>query len=319
MRRPTLPRAALTLALLAALIAPLAGAVRSARAETLEVGPGKKFAQPSEAIAAASPGDRIVIAPGKYFDCARVTTDRLTIEGATPDGAATMTDKSCDDKGILVIQGDHITVRNLTLTRARVPDLNGAGIRAEGATLTVEGVHFINNQDGILTSHDDGTVIVRNSEFVKNGTCLGKCAHGVYANNLKLLRIENSRFFQQRQAHHIKSRAQRTEVIGCNIQDGPDGTASYEIDIPNGGNVIVRNNTIEKGPKNENHTAAIIIGEEGITHATDEILIENNRFTNDGPPTAFVRNVSAGEAVLKGNVLKGDLRAPLEGDGSVSN
>lgn len=305
-------------------IAPLAAclltalAAPGAPAATLEVGPGKQYAQPSDAIAAASAGDRIVIAPGKYFDCARVRTDRLIIEGATPDGAATLTDKACDGKALLVIQGDGVVVRNLTLTRARVPDLNGAGIRAEGSMLTVEGVHFINNQNGILTGRDDSTLIVRNSEFIKNGTCLSSCAHGLYAGNLKLLRVENSRFYQQKQAHHIKSRAQRTEVIGCDIADGPEGTASFEIDIPNGGNLLVRNTTIEKGPKNENHTAAIIIGEEGITHATDEIVVEHNRFTNDGPPTAFVRNISAGEAVLRGNVLKGAIRAPLEGDGSVS-
>ena len=33
-----------------------------------------------------------------------------------------------------------------------------------------------------------------------------------------------------KQAHHIKSRAKRTEVIGCDIQDGLDGTASYEVE-----------------------------------------------------------------------------------------
>ena len=45
-----------------------------------------------------------------------------------------------------------ITIRNLTLTRARVADFNGAGIRAEGGDLTIEHVRFIDDQDGILAA-----------------------------------------------------------------------------------------------------------------------------------------------------------------------
>lgn len=288
-----------------------------AHASTLVVGPGKPYATPSAAIDAAHAGDRVLIAPGKYFDCAMVGTDRLTIEGATPDGSATMTDKTCAGKAILVISGNDVTVRNLTLTRARVPDMNGAGIRVEGNKLTVEGVHFINNQDGMLGGFPGGTVIVRNSEFVRNGSCMGACAHGLYINNVDLLRVEHSRFFETKEAHHLKSRALRTEVLECDIEDGPKGTASYEIEIPNGGNLLVRGNTIEKGPNNQNHTAAIVIGAEGITHPTDDITIENNHFTNDGPPAAFVLNLTATEALLKGNRLSGPITTALRGDGTV--
>ena len=38
----------------------------------------------------------------------------------------------------------------------------------------------------------------------------------------------------------------------------PDGTASYEVEAPNGGSV-------------ENHTAAIMIGSEGVTQVTPEL------------------------------------------------
>jgi hypothetical protein len=160
-------------------------------------------------------------------------------------------------------------------------------------------------------------VIVRNSEFIRNGFCAGSCSHGIYVGEVALLRVEHSRFFETRQAHHIKSRALRTEVIDSDIEDGPNGTASYLIDISNGGSTIVRGCTLEKGPKNENHTTAIAIGAEGVTHPTDEIVIENNRFTNDGPPTIFVENLTATEARLKGNKITGPMRAVLQGDGSV--
>jgi hypothetical protein len=273
---------------------------------------------PSDAAAAAVSGDDIVIAPGEYFDCAVLRANNLVFEGSDPSGSAVMTDKTCGGKAILVTTGSGITVRNLTLTRARVPDGNGAGIRAEGSSLTVEHVHFINNQDGILTgAPTDATLVVTDSEFVRNGGCLSACAHGIYAGQIALLRVERTRFFETKEAHNIKSRALRTEVIGCDISDGEKGTSSYQVEIPNGGSVVVRDSTIEKGLKSGNHTAAIMIGSEGVTQPTREIVIENNSFRNDGDyPTLFVDNMTATEAQLKGNRLSGPVTA-LQGDGQV--
>jgi hypothetical protein len=289
-----------------------------AEAKTLEVGPNKPYKMPSEAIAAAADGDRVVIAPGEYFDCAVVRPNNLVIEGSDPAGTAVMTDKACQGKALLVTTGSGIVVRNLTLTRVRVPDGNGAGIRAEGASLTVERVHFINNQDGILTGAPEGsTLTVRDSEFIRNGACEGACSHGIYAGHIALLRVERSRFFETRHAHHIKSRAARTEVIDCDISDGADGTSSYLVEIPNGGSVVVRGSKMQKGPQSENHTAAIMIGAEGVTQMTREISIVGNSFRNDGSyPTAFVQNLTATEAELRDNRLSGTVK-PLVGDGSV--
>jgi hypothetical protein len=291
-----------------------------ASAATLEVGTGKAYSQPSAAIGAASAGDTVEIWPGQYFDCASVGTRNLTIEGHGDPASVVLTDKACAGKALLVIDAPNVTVRNLTLTRARVPDGNGAGIRMEGGNLTVDGVRFINNQNGILTDADPAaSLIVKNSDFERNGGCRDACAHGLYAGTIKLVRVQNTRFFATKQAHHIKSRAARTEVIDCNIQDGPDGTASYLIEAPNGGSLVVRGTTLEKGPQAQNHSAAIIIGDEGVTQPTPEILIENNTFTNDmaGHRTAFVSNDTATEAELRGNHLHGAVDA-LAGDGSVN-
>lgn len=290
--------------------------VCSAQARVLEVGRDKTFKLPSQAIATAADGDHILIAPGEYFDCAVVRQSNVVIEGSGPAGGAIMTDKVCQDKAILVTIGNGITVRNLTLTRARAPDGNGAGIRAEGSSLVVEQVRFINNQNGILTGAPaDATLVVRDSQFLRNGACQNACAHGVYAGAIALLRVERSRFFETQEAHAIKSRAARTEVVGCDIQDGTKGTSSYLIEVPNGGSLVARNNILQKGPQSHNHTAAIIIGAEGVTQPTGEILVEGNRFSNDGGyPTLFVDNLTATEAQLKGNTISGPTK-PLQGDG----
>lgn len=288
------------------------------QARTLEVGPGKEFAAPSNAATAARDGDRVLIQPGEYFDCATWSANNLVVEGVGGADKVVITDKACGGKALFITTGTGITIRNLTLTRARVPDGNGAGIRGEGKDLTVEGIRFINNQNGILTGVAGGTLIVRNSDFVRNGTCEAACAHGIYAGSLALLRVEGSRFSDTREGHSIKSRAARTEVLGTTINDGPNGTASYLIDVPNGGSVVVRDSTLEKGAQAQNRSGAIMIGMEGVNQPTREILIENNTFRNAGSfDTFFVVNSTATEAVVRGNRVSGRAKA-LRGDGEVT-
>ncbi len=291
----------------------------AAQARTLEVGPGKAYNAPSAAVAAAQEGDTVSIYPGQYFDCAVISKNGITIQGVGAAEQIVLTDKVCEGKAIFVTRGANITIRNLTLTRARVPDENGAGVRVEGANQLFDHVRFINNQNGILSGFVGSTITIRDSLFDKNGFCGKSCAHGAYLGQSDLVRIEHSVFRETKQAHHIKSRAKRTEVISCDIQDGPTGTASYEIEAPNGGSLIVRGNTIEKGPMAENHSAAIVIGAEGITQPTPEIVIANNTFTNDGDfGTVFVNNLTATPAQLSGNHFSGrGPITPLKGDGQV--
>jgi hypothetical protein len=284
-------------------------------AATLRVGPSQTYKAPSAAAAVAKNGDHIEIEPGQYFDCAVWNADNLVIEGTGP--GVVITDKTCMGKGLFVIEGNNTTVRNLTLTRSRVPDMNGAGIRLDKGSLTVDKVKFIDNQNGIMGGVPGTTVTVRNSDFDRNGFCGGACAHGIYVMNIDLLHVENSHFSNTRQAHSIKSRARRTEVTGCTITDGPDGTSSYLIEVPIGGALIVRDNTLEKGPKSENHNGAIAIGAEGVAQPTPEITIADNNFRNDGDyQTALLWNLTATPAILKGNKLSGSV-IPLKGDGSV--
>src|SRR5215472_8198406 len=313
--RQVKPKMTMAKAQLAVLILTGIAIANASPAATLKVGPNQTYKAPSAAAAVAKNGDHIEIEPGEYFDCAVWNADNLVIEGTGP--GVVITDKACMGKGLFVVEGKNTTVRNLTLTRSRVPDMNGAGIRLDNGNLTVDRVKFIDNQNGIMGGVPGTTVTVRNSDFDKNGTCQAACAHGIYVMNIDLLRVENSRFSNARQAHSIKSRARRTEVIGCTITDGPEGTSSYLIEVPIGGAVIARDNTLEKGPKSENHNAAIAIGAEGVAQPTPEITIANNSLRNDGSyQTALVWNMTATPAKLTDNKLSGSA-IPLKGDGSV--
>ena len=275
--------------------------------EILTVGPGKTYALPSEAAREAKPGDIIRIFPGTYADCARWEADRLVIEGVGL--GVIIADKVCDNKGLFITGGRDITVRNITFMSARAGGHNGSGIRAEGANLSVEASRFIDNEDGILAGDQAGsTIVIRDSYFSGNGNCIAACAHGIYIGHIALLRVENSEFVEQHVGHHIKSRADRTEIINNFVHDGPKGSASYLVDLPNGGSAFISGNRFQKGPLSQNRGVAIAIGAERdkAQNSAGEIAVQDNSFSNEvGVSTTFVKNYTGGPVVLRRNRFSG--------------
>jgi hypothetical protein len=303
-----LARLALTLALLPALAA----------GETIRIGAGERFARPSQAAAAAQEGDILLIAPGHYTDCAIWRTPRLTI-AAGGNGAVEISGPTCSDKALFVIAAEDITVVGITFRGAVSSSGNGAGIRAEGGSLTIRHSRFEGNENGVLTADNRHAVLlVEDSVFLRNGALRSghACAHGLYAGRLKEVLIRRSRFEGTRICHHVKSRAARTEVVDSEILDTPDGRASYLIDVPNGGDLLVLRNTLRKGPFSGNPSTAIAIGFEGVSQPTASLRIQSNRFESVMQQnTVFVRNRSETPVELEQNRLYGTVR-PLGGRGS---
>ena len=308
-----------TLAIRAAtlLLALLAARPNPATAETLRVGPGEALRLPSQAAAAAREGDWVLIAPGHYRDCATWRAAGLRIEAAG-SGAVEISGPVCAGKALFVIAAPGITVAGLTFLGAASAEGNGAGIRAEGGDLRVLRSRFVGNQNGILTAAmPDAALVVEDSEFIGNGARLADCAHGLYAGRLRSVTVRRSRFANTRACHHLKSRAARTEVVDSVIADGPDGEASYLVDVPNGGDLLLARNEMRKGPRSGNPRAAVMVGAEGVTWPTRSLRIEENRFTNaQDRPTTFVENRSRIPAELSGNLLTGPVTA-LDGPGLV--
>lgn len=295
-------------AMLCALLPPL-----PANARDLSVGRTRLLKVPSQAATIAGDGDVVRIDPGVYTDCAIWNASHLVIEATGP--GVVIAGKTCAEKGIFVTQGDDITVRGITFADASVIWHNGAGIRAAGDNLTVERSRFLHNENGILAGGGpDSVVRISDSTFIGNGTCIGRCAHGIYAGApIALLEIDHSVFLDTKVGHHIKSRARNTVIRDNRIEDGPTGTASYLIDIPNGGNVLIQGNTMEKGAGSENPAVAISIGEEGMKNPTSVLIVEDNVFHNDEPTrTIFVRDSTPTPVELSGNTITGDVELPAE-------
>ncbi len=282
-------------------------AAAPALAATLEVGPGKRFSRPSEAAAVARPGDRVVIAPGRYIDCAIWRAPGLTI-AAAPGGEVLITGPICANKALFVIAGQDVTVEGITFQSAAFAGGNAAGIRAEGGDLTIRRSAFLDNQNGILTKADmrNYRLVIEDSRFIGNGALIHECAHGLYAGHWREVVVRRTRFEATRICHHLKSRAERTVIEDSAFLDTPGNRASYLIDIPNGGDFVLRNATLRKGPDHGNPEAAVVHGAEGRRHTTREIALIGNRFENLQPrSTVFFRLYGEGEPVMKDNRFSG--------------
>jgi hypothetical protein len=296
----------------------LSGSIAPALARVIAVGPHRALKLPSEAAAVARDGDTIEIDTGTYRDCSIWRAAGLTIEAHGP--SVTITGRPCFERGLFIVTGANTTIRGLTFEGAHGAEHNAAGILAEADNLTVENSRFVNNENGILAGGTAASrVRVSGSTFQGNGSCAGACAHGVYVGApIALLEISGSRFLGTQTAHCVKSRARSTIVAHNEIGDGENGTSSYLIDIPNGGDVLIEHNDLQKGARSSNAEVAISIGEGTWRNPTGTLTVRDNRFVSALPdPTIFVRNATPTAAALSGNVLEGKV-VPLSGPGSVA-
>ena len=168
-------------------------------------------------------------------------------------------------KGILIINSNatayDVTINNFAFSGAKVADHNGAGIRHQAGNLVLNNCYFHDNEDGLL-SGNLGTVTINNSEFAYNGYGDGQ-SHNLYVGYISSLTINNSYFHDANVGHEIKSRALSTTITNSRIYDGPTGTASYSIDLPDGGNALIQNNVIEQGPLSQNRNNYRLWGGQG--------------------------------------------------------
>jgi hypothetical protein len=195
---------------------------------------------------------------------------------AGPDGAPN--GKAIIDEGG---SGITVTINGFDISGAVVPDGNGSGIRYEGGPLFLNNDYLHNNQNGLLANADpNGTITINNSEFAFNGAGDGQ-THNIYVNQIATLTITDSYIHDASVGHEIKSRAADTIITGSRIFDN-SGTASYSIDLPNGGNADIENNVIEQGPNSQN-PYIIAYGEEGASNPGTTVTIANNVIVNDLP------------------------------------
>lgn len=260
---------------------------------TLTVGAGEAFGTLSAAVGAASAGDTILVNAGTYVNDFVTVSVPLTIQSV--GGMANFVDDGTvpipNGKAIMTVDAN-LTINGLGFSGASVPDGNGAGIRYETGNLTIENSLFQGNQDGLLGApNPTGTITIDHSEFTGNGAGDGY-THNIYVGAIQTLTIENSTITAANVGHDIKSRAANDVIIDNRITDGPDGSTSYEIDLPNAGNAVIAGNVIEKGPNAQNNHF-ISYGEEGVAYAGNGLSITGNVVIDDlaGIASTVVANI----------------------------
>ena len=165
---------------------------------------------------------------------------------------------------------------------------------------------FTNNQNGILgapaISGLTNTVSVDHCLFQSNGSGAGY-THNFYMGAVASVTFTNNISEGAVVGHEFKSRAFVNTIQNNVFMDGSGGTASYEIDLPNGGQDSVTGNIIEKGA-NAGNQAMIHFGGEGIPYAGSSLLITGNSFQNDyGSGCVGVLNQTATSVTITGNTF----------------
>ena len=248
------------------------------RVAILSVGSGEPYPTIAAAVAAAQNGDTIEVQAGTYVNDYVSISKSITLQGVGGMVSMVSTGLIPNGKAIFITSGD-ITINNFEFSGAKVTDANGAGIRYEGGNLTLNSCYFHDNQDGLLGgSFPTGTLTINNSEFAFNGTGDGQ-THNLYIGTVANLTIDNSYFHDAGEGHEIKSRALNTIITNSRIYD-LNSTASYSIDLPNGGNAVIQNNVIQQGSSSHN-PVIITAGEEGNSNPTTNFVISGNTILND--------------------------------------
>ena len=291
-------RAALASCLAAGLIM-LASA---AQARIIQVGPQEGIKTIAAAAQLARDDDVVEIASGDYEgDVAVWLQKRLTIRGVGQRPVLSAAGNSAEGKAIWVIRNGDFYVSNIEFRGARVADGNGAGIRFERGKLKIAHCVFLDNQMGILTAgFKDAELTIEGSVFAQAPKQDRPLPHLLYVGGINLLRVFGSRFHGGYQGHLLKSRARVSDIRYSLLVDGEGGSASYEAEFPNGGDVTLIGNVIGQSSTTRN-PIIVAYGAEGSTWPLNRLRMVHNTLYSEGwRPAWFL------------HVFKDKIDAPLE-------
>lgn len=234
---------------------------------------------------------------------------RLLAQGAAAEG-----------KGIWVVRANGMRVEGFDFEGAAVPDRDGAGIRLERGSLFVRDCRFRYNEMGLLTNNDPTTVLdVENSEFAYNQRPDGH-NHNLYAGHIARLSVTGSYCHNGHIGHLLKSRAAMNYIFHNRIADEADGTASYELEFPNGGVAHVEGNVVAQSIHTEN-PHLISFGAEGYKWPRNDIHLVSNTLANPLPRGGVFLRVAPGADAIRAinNLLVGSGKLESAGAGEYRN
>ncbi len=275
-----------------------------------QVGPRRFFTTIAQAARAARDGDTVEIDAGDYRADVAVWTQRQLELRAVGGRVRLIADGAdAEGKAIWVVRGGDVRIEGFDFSGARVSSRNGAGIRFETGRLQVVDCSFVDNENGLMTANNpQAELLIERCLFQGNGTSNGQ-GHNLYVGRIASLSVTDSQSRDARVGHLLKSRAALNEIHRNQLVDGDAGTASYELEFPNGGVARVSHNTIRQGPATQNSTM-VSYGAEGYFWPRNELVMHDNTLVDDRPAHGIYLRVVPGERKvdLRDNVLQGTSR-----------
>lgn len=273
-------------------------------ASVLQVGPQRIVKTLRHAARVVKPGTVVEVDAGTYVgDVAVWTQPDVTLRTVGGRVRLVANGVAAEGKGIWVVRAPRMRVTGFDFEGARVPDRNGAGIRLDNGSLQVHDCRFLLNEMGLLTNNDPHTRLeVEGCEFGFNQRPDGH-NHNLYAGRIASLSVTGCYFHHARSGHLLKSRAAINSIRYNRFTDEAGGTASYELEFPDGGLAIVLGNIIGQSADTENRHM-ISFGAESYHWRRNALYLAHNTLID---PLAwggiFLRVARGASAVLAVNNL----------------
>lgn len=287
----------------------------------MRVGRTRAIQTLAQAARQCRPGQHIEVDGGDYLaDVAVWEHDDVSVRTVGGRARLLAQGAAAEGKGIWVVRAKRMRVQGLDFEGCAVPSRNGAGIRFERGSLWLQDCAFRLNEMGLLTNNDANAVLdVENCEFGHNMRPDGH-NHNLYVGAIARLAVSGSYFHHARTGHLLKSRAALNHIFYNRLTDEPGGSASYELEFPNGGLSYVVGNLIEQNQETDN-AFLVSVGAEGYTRARNEIHLVNNTLVNLLAQGGDFLRVMPGAHAIRAlnNLLVGPGGFNLSGQGDVRN
>ncbi len=273
-----------------------------------------------QALDNAQSGHLILLSTGIYRQAGTIRVDDMTI---LAEPGAHLTETAADGKGALVLQGENLLVEGLECSRVVVSSGNGACLRQDWGSFTLRGVHFHESQMGVLTGHKGGKVVIEDSFIHDSGRYQpGNYGHNVYTNSGELYFRRSWSLRAANQGHELKSRS-RVTIIENSLLASINSEDSRIVDIPEGGELLIRDSLLGEGPFSSNWDIigyGLEVNSAELPHQTNRILITGNTIVSDRFGTAQLLTAkNAQKIIVANNVIVGKTRDTWPGNSIFTN
>jgi len=255
------------------------------------------------ALKAIKTNGTIYIQDGVYEICGYIRRSVKIIGKPFHTLSAHLTRKSCDNKAALVINAPSVTLENLEISRIRVKDNNGACLRVEGKTknLIIKNINCHDSQAGLISNTQTGNILLKDSLFERNGFNNGGI-HNVSINSQGQINIINTKILSTREKGHSLQINAPKMLIDNSIIAALDGPNSRAIDNLIGGELTIRNSTIQQSRHSDNNEMiGFALGHESTLLNKQSITLKNNWLIFDRPTNFLSYITRKTNRLLKSN------------------